>query len=84
MAWVIYIGYAAAVLTTIAFIPQVTKTWRSRKTGDISLHMFLILSAGLSLWLVYGILLKNWPIMMANGITLFLASVVLGFKMRYG
>ena len=82
--WTIAIGFLAAAFTTISYIPQVMKTLKTRETKDISLLMFVILSSGLFLWLVYGILLNDLPIIIANGITLVLASVVLFLKIRYG
>lgn len=77
------LGTAAGTLTTIAFIPQVIKTWRSKSAADISLGMFLIFSAGVCLWLWYGILLNALPIIIANAITLILALLILFFKFRY-
>ena len=77
------LGTAAGTLTTIAFIPQVIKTWRSKSAADISLGMFLIFSVGVCLWLWYGILLNALPIIIANAITLILALLILFFKFRY-
>jgi MtN3 and saliva related transmembrane protein len=77
-------GYAAAFCTTTAYVPQVMRVWRTRSTEDISLRMFLVLVTGIALWLVYGILTGAWPIILANGITLTLASTILVFKLRYG
>jgi len=76
-------GLAAATLTTAAFLPQVVKAWRTRKTRDISLGMFLVLCAGIFLWLVYGILKGDLPLILANAITLVLAGTILVFKLRY-
>jgi MtN3 and saliva related transmembrane protein len=76
------IGYLAAVLTTVSFIPQVIRTVKTRDTRAISLAMYLLFSAGVALWCAYGILLHAWPIILANGITLSLACVVLWHKMR--
>ncbi|MBK1721967.1 SemiSWEET transporter [Thiocystis violacea] len=75
------LGYAAALLTTSAFVPQVVQTPRTRDTRAISLGMYLLFSAGVALWWIYGILLAAWPIILANGITLLLALVVLGYKL---
>jgi MtN3 and saliva related transmembrane protein len=77
------IGFAAAILTTISFLPQVIKVWRTKSTQDISLEMFLLFSLGVFLWLVYGILIKDWPIFFANFITFILASTILMFKLKY-
>ncbi|MBI3675577.1 MAG: SemiSWEET transporter [Proteobacteria bacterium] len=78
------IGLAAASCTTAAFLPQVVQTWKTRSTKDISLGMFSIFSAGIFLWLVYGLLIGDVPIIAANGITLVLTLVILGFKLRHG
>jgi len=77
------IGYTAAAFTTIAFIPQVLHTWRLRSARGISLGMYTIFTSGVVLWLVYGILLEAWPIIVANAITLTLALSILAMKIRY-
>jgi len=77
------LGIAAGTLTTIAFIPQVIKIWRSKSAKDISLGMFLIFSTGVALWLWYGIAINALPIIIANAITLMLALLILFFKFRY-
>ncbi len=79
-----WIGGIAATLTTCSFIPQVWKVWRTRHTKDISLLMYSLFSAGVALWLMYGILLSSWPIIVANAITLLLAGTVLALKLRFG
>ncbi|GAB6051753.1 SemiSWEET transporter [Magnetospira thiophila] len=78
------LGFAAATCTTLAFLPQVLKTWRTRSTEDISLTMFLVLCGGIVLWLIYGMLTEDWPLMVGNGITLLLAGTILFFKLRHG
>jgi MtN3 and saliva related transmembrane protein len=77
------IGYAAAALTTIAFVPQVVHTWRMRSGRGISLGMYAAFTSGVGLWLAYGILLNAWPIIVANVITLTLALSILALKIRY-
>jgi len=77
-----FVGFLAGFLTTLAFLPQVLKTWKSRSTKDLSLSMWLVLSAGISLWLVYGFLKMDVPLLVANGLTLFLAGIVLFLKLR--
>lgn len=77
------IGLAGGTLTTMAFLPQVVKTWRTRKTRDISLGMWSVLCAGIVLWLVYGVLRDDVVLILANGVTLVLAATVLVFKLRY-
>jgi MtN3 and saliva related transmembrane protein len=84
MTGVTALGLLAAVLTTTAFLPQVMKTWRTRSTADISLGMFLILVAGIILWLIYGAILRDVPLIVANATTLVLAGTILFFKIRYG
>ncbi len=79
-----WIGGIAATLTTCAFLPQVWRVWRTRHTQDISLLMYVAFTGGVALWLVYGILLASWPIIIANGITLLLAGAVLMLKLRFG
>ena len=76
------IGGGAAVLTTIAFLPQVIKSWRSRSTRDVSLGMFLILNTGIVLWLIYGLILESRPLIYANTVTLILTGTILVLKLR--
>lgn len=71
------IGFGAAFLTTVAFVPQALKTWRTKSTKDISVWMFLLLFLGLVLWLLYGVLTYNLPIIVANITTLCLAGIIL-------
>lgn len=77
------IGLIAGACTTIAFLPQVVKTWKSRSAKDLSLSMFSIFALGVTLWLVYGVLMNDKPLIMANLVTLMLASTLLVFKLRY-
>jgi MtN3 and saliva related transmembrane protein len=79
-----WIGSAAAMLTTAAFIPQAWQIWRTRHTADISLSMYALFTLGVALWLTYGILLTAWPIIIANSITLMLAGTVLVMKLKFG
>jgi MtN3 and saliva related transmembrane protein len=83
MSKLTFLGLAACC-TTIAFVPQLVKTWKTRSTADISLGMFLVLVIGIILWLAYGMLLGDVPLIVANGITLVLAGIILVFKLRYG
>ena len=84
MALLDYTGYLAALCTTSAYVPQVLRVWRTRSTHDISLRMFLVLVTGLCLWLVYGIWRGEIPLIIANSVTLTLASTILYFKIRHG
>lgn len=78
------VGYAAAVLTTAAFAPQVWHTWRTRDVAGISLSMYLVFTLGIALWLLYGWLRGAWPIVAANAVTLALAAAILAMKLRWG
>ena len=78
-----WIGIAAALLTTTAFAPQAIQAWRTRSTRDISLPMFLMMVSGVMLWLVYGLLIGDLPLILANAVTLLLASAALIAKIRY-
>jgi len=77
------LGLVAAACTTIAFVPQVVKTVRSRDTRSISLPMYALFTFGIFLWLIYGLLNNDLPIIAANSITCVLAAVVLAFKVKY-
>jgi MtN3 and saliva related transmembrane protein len=76
----ILFGYSAAFLTTIAFVPQVWQSWRTRNLSGISLPMYALFTLGVALWLGYGLMIGSLPVIAANGITLALASVVLWLK----
>ena len=77
------LGLSAGSLTTISFVPQVIKTWRSKSADDISTGMFAIFSIGLVMWLIYGLYLESLPIIIANTVTLVLTIVMLILKYRY-
>ena len=78
-----WIGIAAAVLTTAAFAPQAVQAWRTRSTRDISFAMFALMVSGIALWLVYGILIDDLPLIVANSATLVLAGAILVAKIRF-
>ncbi len=78
------LGLLAALLTTVANVPQVWKAWRTRQTSDLSLAMTLILAAGLGLWIVYGILQGDAVIIAANAVAMTLALTLSALKLRYG
>ena len=82
--WTDLIGSVAAVLTTASFIPQAWHSFKTRDVSGISLGMYSVFTAGVALWLLYGVLLQSWPLMIANSITLLLASAILGMKLRFG
>ena len=79
-----WVGYAAAALTSASFIPQAVMTIRTRDTRGISRAMYIIFTVGVALWLVYGIALNSWPMILANVTTLILAATVLVLKLRFG
>jgi MtN3 and saliva related transmembrane protein len=78
-----WIGSCAAILTTASFVPQAWHTFRTRDVSGISLSMYTLFTLGVALWLVYGILLLAWPIIIANTITTSLALLILLMKLRY-
>lgn len=78
------VGYLAAALTTCSFVPQALHTFRTRDVSGISLGMYSVFTVGIALWLVYGLALSAWPIVVANAITLVLAGTILGMKLVYG
>ena len=80
----VWLGYAAATLTTVAFVPQAIRTLRTRDTRGISLLMYVVFTVGLCFWLAYGIVLGSWPMIFSNIITLVLALLILGLKLRHG
>jgi len=78
------IGYLAAILTTSAFVPQAWLTWKTRSAHGVSLGMYSVFVAGVACWLLYGISLHAWPVIVANAVTLSLASFILIMKIRFG
>ncbi|MFM2209762.1 MAG: SemiSWEET transporter [Burkholderiaceae bacterium] len=82
--WTELIGYIAAFLTTSSFVPQAWLTFRTRDVSGISLGMYSAFTTGIALWLVYGIVIGSWPIIIANIITVALALSILVMKLRYG
>jgi MtN3 and saliva related transmembrane protein len=77
------VGYFAGFLTTVAFVPQVLKTWKSKSASDLSLGMFSVFSLGVLCWLIYGIFLDKTPMIFWNAVTLILALAVLIMKMKF-
>jgi MtN3 and saliva related transmembrane protein len=78
------IGSVAAALTTLSFVPQAWQTFKTRDVSGISLGMYAAFTLGVALWLVYGLLISAWPIIIANVITLVLALAILWMKLRFG
>jgi MtN3 and saliva related transmembrane protein len=83
MDWIKIVGYIAAASTTIAFLPQAIQTIKTKDTKAISLGMYILFTFGVLMWLIYGIFNKDWPIIIANAVTLMLAVVILFYKVRY-
>jgi MtN3 and saliva related transmembrane protein len=77
------LGLIAGICTTIAFVPQLLKTWRTRSADDISAGMLITFEIGLLLWLVYGLLIGSSPVILANSVTLVLTFIILYFKFRF-
>ncbi len=78
-----FIGYVAAVLTTASFVPQAVHTFKTKDVRGISLTMYSTFVVGITLWLVYGVMLDAWPIVLANTVTLTLAAAILTMKLKY-
>ena len=78
-----YIGFFAALCTTIAFLPQAIKVYQTKSTKDISLLMFLIFTIGVFSWLIYGLIINDYPVILANAITLILSLFILLYKIKY-
>jgi MtN3 and saliva related transmembrane protein len=83
MELVTFIGLLAGTFTTVSFLPQVIKTWKTRSTKDISLEMFLLFCTGLLLWIIYGLFMQNVPVILANVATFILAFPILVLKLKY-
>jgi MtN3 and saliva related transmembrane protein len=79
-----FIGLLAATCTTGSFLPQVIRAWRTRSTRDVSALMFVLLVTGNTLWLLYGALIGDLPLVVANLITITLVAIILALKLRYG
>jgi MtN3 and saliva related transmembrane protein len=84
MDWITVSGLVAAFCTTASFLPQAIKTIKTKDTSSISLAMYVLFTFGTLMWLIYGVLSDNFPVMLANGITLVLASIILFYKIRHG
>ena len=82
--FVIYIGLLAGFITTLGYVPQVVKGYRSGRMDDVSIFMPVVLMAGMTLWLIYGIMLKDIPIMLWNAVSVILNGAIIAMKLRYG
>jgi MtN3 and saliva related transmembrane protein len=83
MDWIMLTGLAAGALTTIAFVPQLLKTWKSRSAEDVSLGMLITFCTGVFLWFLYGLFIRSLPVILANAVTLLLAGTILVLKITY-
>ncbi|NUO77391.1 MAG: SemiSWEET transporter [Lysobacter sp.] len=79
-----WMGYVAATLTTLSFVPQAVKTIRSRDTRGISLGMYVVFTIGVGFWFGYGLALHSWPMIVSNTITFALAATILVLKIKHG
>ena len=78
------LGYSAGLLTTIAFIPQCARIWKTRSARDVSLPAFATFTVGVMLWTAYGILMREVPMILWNSVTLVISAAILGMKIRFG
>ena len=76
------LGCAAGACTTLAFVPQVVRTLRTRSVRDLSLGMFAVMTVGIAMWLAYGLLIRDLPLIVANGVTLVLSATILAMKLK--
>jgi MtN3 and saliva related transmembrane protein len=79
-----FIGAVAALITTLGWVPQVAKVARERRTGDISLAATGSIAVGVFLWILYGLLIGSWPLILANGVTFLFVIAIVGMKLRFG
>ena len=77
------LGLIAGTITSVTFLPQVIKIWQTKSAKDLSTPMLLLLVLGVSLWLAYGIIIKNKPIIYTNSMVLFMSFIMLFFKFKY-
>jgi len=78
------LGLLAGTLTTVAFLPQVIRAYRTRSTRDVSLTMMVVLILGICLWLAYGLILNDLPLILANSVTFLLVALIIAAKLRWG
>ena len=78
-----WLGFLAALLTTVAFVPQAVKTLRTRDTSGISLGMYSVFTVGIACWFGYGLYLHSWPMILSNAVTFVLAAIILGLKLKH-
>jgi len=76
-------GYAAGFCTTVSFVPQVLRAWRTRQTADLAWGWLVAFALGVTFWLIYGLLLHDWPMIVANSVTLMLCTMLMLMKLRF-
>ncbi len=79
-----WMGYLAALCTTLAFVPQAIKTIRTRDTSGISRSMYMVFTFGIACWFGYGLYLGSWPMILSNVVTFVLSATILGLKLKHG
>lgn len=77
------LGSLAGTITVVSFIPQVVLVWRTRRTRDLSFGAFVLLASGAFLWLIYGVLIGAWPVIVTNGLIVLLVGAILVAKLRF-
>ncbi|MCX5686746.1 MAG: SemiSWEET transporter [Candidatus Omnitrophica bacterium] len=77
------VGLIAGAMTTISFLPQAARIYKTRHTSDLSLPTYIVLLAGVFLWLCYGVMVKSYPIIIANAVTMAIGSYILAMKVKY-
>ncbi|HIK08834.1 MAG TPA: SemiSWEET transporter [Oscillatoriaceae cyanobacterium M33_DOE_052] len=83
MDYITILGFVAATCTTVAFLPQVMKTWQSKSAKDVSFGMLVFFCSGIFLWFIYGVFIKSSPVIIANLLTLILNLIILYLKIKY-
>lgn len=78
-----FLGFVAAFCTSVSFVPQALRVIKTKHTKDLSLGMYSMFNFGIVLWLIYGVMIDAWPIIIANAITLVLTLTILGLKIKY-
>lgn len=82
-ASLVYLGYFAGTITVLSFLPQVMRAWRTRQTRDLSMGMFALLVASGALWMIYGAINRDWPVVATNGGMVALNGALVAAKLRY-
>ncbi|MGQ0562850.1 MAG: SemiSWEET family sugar transporter [Gemmatimonadota bacterium] len=78
-----YIGFAAGTLTVLSFLPQAVQAWRTKHVQDVSFAMIALLMAGASVWIIYGVVTRDMPVIMTNAIAMVFQAAIMGAKLRF-